>query len=68
VHDAIAAKAKEFSDVVKIGAPICRTRSRYIRTGIRRLGQPAGRDIKRLQQALDGLYDLAIGGTAVGTG
>ena len=26
------------------------------------------RDIKRLEQALDGLYDLAIGGTAVGTG
>src|SRR6202044_1905633 len=27
-----------------------------------------GRDIKRLEQVLDGLYDLAIGGTAVGTG
>ena len=26
------------------------------------------RDIKRLEQVLDGLYDLAIGGTAVGTG
>jgi fumarate hydratase class II len=26
------------------------------------------RDIKRLEQALDGLFDLAIGGTAVGTG
>src|SRR5271163_3679873 len=26
------------------------------------------RDIKRLEQVLEGLYDLAIGGTAVGTG
>ena len=26
------------------------------------------RDIKRLEQVLQGLYDLAIGGTAVGTG
>ena len=26
------------------------------------------RDIKRLEQVLDGLFDLAIGGTAVGTG
>ena len=26
------------------------------------------RDIERLKMVLDGLYDLAIGGTAVGTG
>jgi fumarate hydratase class II len=26
------------------------------------------RDVKRIEMALDGLYDLAIGGTAVGTG
>ena len=26
------------------------------------------RDVARLEQGLDGLYDLAIGGTAVGTG
>ena len=69
VHDAIAAKAKEFSDVVKIG----RT---HLQDAVPlTFGQEFGgwaslleRDIKRLQQALDGLYDLAIGGTAVGTG
>src|ERR1700680_865734 len=69
VHDAIAAKAKEFSDVVKIG----RT---HLQDAVPlTFGQEFGgwaslleRDIKRLEQALDGLYDLAIGGTAVGTG
>jgi fumarate hydratase class II len=69
VHDAIAAKAKEFQDVVKIG----RT---HLQDAVPlTIGQEFGgwaslleRDIKRLEQALDGLYDLAIGGTAVGTG
>src|SRR6202034_2950179 len=69
VHDAIAAKAKEFNDVVKIG----RT---HLQDAVPlTFGQEFGgwaslleRDIKRLNQALDGLYDLAIGGTAVGTG
>jgi fumarate hydratase, class II len=69
VHDAIAAKAKEFSDIVKIG----RT---HLQDAVPlTFGQEFGgwaslleRDIKRLEQALDGLYDLAIGGTAVGTG
>ena len=69
VHDAIAAKAKEFRDVVKIG----RT---HLQDAVPlTFGQEFGgwaslleRDIKRLEQALEGLYDLAIGGTAVGTG
>jgi fumarate hydratase, class II len=69
VHDAIATKAKEFNDVVKIG----RT---HLQDAVPlTFGQEFGgwaslmqRDIKRLEQALDGLYDLAIGGTAVGTG
>src|SRR6266403_3471792 len=69
VRDAIAAKAKEFEDVVKIG----RT---HLQDAVPlTFGQEFGgwaslldRDIKRLEQALDGLYDLAIGGTAVGTG
>jgi fumarate hydratase class II len=69
VRDAIAAKAKEFHDVVKIG----RT---HLQDAVPlTFGQEFGgwaslldRDIKRLEQALDGLYDLAIGGTAVGTG
>jgi fumarate hydratase class II len=69
VRDAIAAKAKEFDGVVKIG----RT---HLQDAVPlTIGQEMGgwaslldRDIKRLEQALDGLYDLAIGGTAVGTG
>jgi fumarate hydratase class II len=69
VHEAIAAKAQEFHDVVKIG----RT---HLQDAVPlTFGQEFGgwaslleRDIKRLEQALDGLYDLAIGGTAVGTG
>ena len=69
VRDAIAAKAKQFNDVVKIG----RT---HLQDAVPlTLGQVFGgwaallaRDITRLQQVLEGLYDLAIGGTAVGTG
>src|ERR1051326_5074353 len=69
VHAAIAAKAKEFHDVVKIG----RT---HLQDAVPlTIGQEFGgwaslleRDIQRLELTLDGLYDLAIGGTAVGTG
>src|SRR5688500_16734517 len=69
VRDAIEAKAKEFGTVVKIG----RTHLQYA-TPLT-VGQEFGgwaslleRDIERLKQVLNGLYDLAIGGTAVGTG
>src|SRR6516164_8981914 len=69
VRDAISAKAKEFDSIVKIG----RT---HLQDAVPlTVGQEFGgwaslleRDIKRLRQVLDGLYDLAIGGTAVGTG
>jgi fumarate hydratase class II len=69
VRDALAAKAKQFNDVVKVG----RT---HLQDAVPlTIGQEFGgwvslldRDIKRLEQVLDGLYDLAIGGTAVGTG
>src|SRR5467141_3109966 len=69
VRDAIAAKAREFEDVVKIG----RT---HLQDAVPlTFGQEFGgwaslldRDINRLEEVLDGLYDLAIGGTAVGTG
>ena len=69
VRDALDAKAKAFKDIVKIG----RT---HLQDAVPlTIGQEfggwvslLGRDIKRLEQVLDGLYDLAIGGTAVGTG
>jgi fumarate hydratase class II len=69
VHDAIDAKAKEFADVVKIG------RTHLQDATPMTVGQEfggwaslVGRDIERLRLVLPGLMDLAIGGTAVGTG
>jgi fumarate hydratase, class II len=69
LHDAIAAKAKEFADVVKIGRTHLQDATPVT------VGQEFGgwaslieRDIERLQMVLKGCFDLAIGGTAVGTG
>ena len=69
VHDAIDAKAKEYADVVKIG------RTHLQDATPMTVGQEFGgwaslvaRDIDRLRMVLPGLFDLAIGGTAVGTG
>src|SRR6267142_980186 len=69
VRDALAAKAKQFQNVVTIG----RT---HLQDAVPlTIGQEFSgwvslldRDIKRLELVLDGLYDLAIGGSAVGTG
>jgi fumarate hydratase, class II len=69
VAKAISAKAAEFKDVVKIG----RT---HLQDAVPlTLGQEMGgwasmleRDVTRLRETLGGLYELAIGGTAVGTG
>ncbi|MBA3631905.1 MAG: class II fumarate hydratase [Acidobacteria bacterium] len=69
VADAISAKAEEFADVVKIGRTHLQDATPLT------VGQEFGgwaslieRDIERLKMVLTGLYDLAIGGTAVGTG
>jgi fumarate hydratase class II len=69
VRDAINVKAQEFTDVVKIGRTHLQDATPLT------VGQEMGgwaslltRDMKWLKQGLDGLYDLAIGGTAVGTG
>ncbi|MET0753024.1 MAG: class II fumarate hydratase [Pyrinomonadaceae bacterium] len=69
VHDAIDAKAKEFADVVKIGRTHLQDATPLT------VGQEFGgwaslveRDIERLKMVMSGLLDLAIGGTAVGTG
>src|SRR5574340_1168544 len=69
LRDALAAKAKAFDDVVKIG----RT---HLQDAVPlTVGQEFGgyvaqleADLVRLESALPGLYQLAIGGTAVGTG
>ncbi len=69
LHEAIAAKAGKFEDIVKIGRTHLQDATPLT------LGQEMGgwaslleRDAARIETTLDGLYDLAIGGTAVGTG
>jgi fumarate hydratase class II len=69
LRDALAAKATEFQDIVKIG----RT---HLQDAVPlTLGQEFGgyvaqldADLERIELVLPGLYELAIGGTAVGTG
>jgi fumarate hydratase class II len=69
LHDAIDAKAKEFTGVVKIGRTHLQDATPL--TVDQEMGGWASlvaRDVERLKLALPGLLDLAIGGTAVGTG
>lgn len=69
LRDAIAAKAKEFAGVVKIGRTHLQDATPL--TVDQEMGGWANlveRDVERLKSALPGLLDLAIGGTAVGTG
>ncbi len=69
VSDAIKAKAKEFEGVVKIGRTHLQDATPV--TVSQEFGGWANlidRDIERLEMVLTGLMDLAIGGTAVGTG
>lgn len=69
VRDAIAAKAGEFKDVVKIGRTHLQDATPLT------VGQEMSgwanlleRDLNRLKQVQPELFELAIGGTAVGTG
>ena len=69
LHDAIAAKAEAWKDIVKIGRTHMQDATPLT------LGQEwsgyAGAladDLERLEDALKGVYRLALGGTAVGTG
>jgi fumarate hydratase class II len=69
LRDAIAAKADEWKDIVKIGRTHMQDATPLT------LGQEwsgyAGvlsDDLERIQDALKGVYALALGGTAVGTG
>jgi fumarate hydratase class II len=69
LRDALDAKAKEFAGIVKIGRTHLQDAT-PLTVGQEFSGWVSllDRDIIRIAQALDGLYDLAIGGTAVGTG
>jgi fumarate hydratase class II len=69
LHDAIAMKAEEWKDVIKIGRTHMQDATPLT------LGQEwsgyAGMladDLERIEQTLEGVYRLALGGTAVGTG
>ena len=69
LRDALDAKAKAWSDIVKIG------RTHLMDAVPLTLGQEVSgwvaqldADLRRLDFALDDLFELALGGTAVGTG
>src|SRR5246127_5224091 len=69
LHDGIAAKAEEWQGVIKIGRTHMQDATPLT------LGQEwsgyAGMlqdDLGRIEDALEGVYQLALGGTAVGTG
>ncbi|HYZ22230.1 MAG TPA: class II fumarate hydratase [Rhodopila sp.] len=69
LHDAIAANAADWNDIVKIGRTHMQDATPLT------LGQEwsgyagmLGDDLERIRDALKGVYRLALGGTAVGTG
>ncbi len=69
VREAIGAKAREVAEVVKIGRTHLQDAT-PLTVGQEMSGWASllDRDLRRLKESLGGLYDLAIGGTAVGTG
>ncbi|MBV8276388.1 MAG: class II fumarate hydratase [Verrucomicrobia bacterium] len=69
LHDAIAAKAEEWKDIIKIGRTHMQDATPLT------LGQEwsgyqgmLADNLERIEDALKGVYKLALGGTAVGTG
>jgi len=69
LHDAVAAKADEWKDIVKIGrthmqdaTPLTLGEEWSGYTGM------LGDNLRRIENTLQGVYRLALGGTAVGTG
>ena len=69
LRDAISAKAAEWKDVIKIGRTHMQDAT-PLTLGQEWSGYAAAidDDIKRIEDALVGVYRLALGGTAVGTG
>ena len=69
VSQAIKAKAKEFEGVIKIGRTHLQDATPVtVSQEFNGWANLIDRDIERLKMVLPGLMDLAIGGTAVGTG
>jgi hypothetical protein len=69
LHDAIAAKVGEWDDIVKIGRTHMQDAT-PLTLGQEWSGYEAvlADDLDRIEDALKGVYRLALGGTAVGTG
>jgi fumarate hydratase class II len=69
LQDALGAKAKEFAEVVKIGRTHLQDAT-PLTVGQEMSGWASllARDVERLRAVLPGLCELALGGTAVGTG
>ena len=69
LRDAIAAKAAEWDDIVKIGRTHMQDAT-PLTLGQEWSGYAAmlADDLERVEQTLPGIYRLALGGTAVGTG
>ena len=69
LRDAIAAKAREWNEIVKIGRTHMQDAT-PLTLGEEWSGYEGmlTDDIDRLERALEGVYRLALGGTAVGTG
>jgi fumarate hydratase, class II len=69
LRDALDAKAKEFAGIVKIGRTHLQDATPLtVEQEFSGWVNQLERDAIRISEALDGLYELAIGGTAVGTG
>jgi len=69
LHDAVAAKADEWKDIVKIGRTHMQDAT-PLTLGEEWSGYSGmlGDNLRRIEEALLGVYRLALGGTAVGTG
>ena len=69
LRDAIAAKAQEWKDIIKIGRTHMQDAT-PLTLGQEWSGYAAAltEDLERIEDALKGVYRLALGGTAVGTG
>jgi fumarate hydratase class II len=69
LRDAMTAKAEQWKDIIKIGRTHMQDAT-PLTLGQEWSGYAAmlGDDLRRLEAALPGVYELALGGTAVGTG
>jgi fumarate hydratase, class II len=69
LRDALEQKAQQYADIVKIGRTHLQDAVPLtLGQEFSGYGAQLAADIERIERAMPGLYELAIGGTAVGTG